>query len=286
MRSLQLIVLFSAASSSALSVTEAGMTFTTSMRNDRLYGGGEVWVVCSPCSEPLNTLKGGFRGVEFMYQNAPGVRGHRSGGLFIDRVPRFSFETSSPFPYGARLYPVINEAFCQCGNVAEVSQLVDFPRPDLAFTTDPSMAYLGVLVSSPDRQKATVGKTDRVIASCYANPQPGEQAIIEVHGPGIDLRHEFTSGDSGKLDAQITPTAPGTIEAWCTFMPYGNKSKVLTAEVVAPKIRPAPDSPDEDGMKEAAPETGCSTTGAPSVALLAALLMITRSTRSARRRAP
>ncbi len=275
MRSLQLAVLLFAASASALSVTEAGTTFTLAdpAQASSPYGSGEVWLACSACSEPLNTLKGSILGVNFVHQNAPGVRALTANGRFLGRELRWSYEISSRFPAGARLYPVVNDAMCICGNVAETSPVIDVPRPDQAFTTDPEMTGLFVLVSSPDRQKATAGKTDRLVATCDASPQQGEQGVIEVRGPGVALRHVFTSHSEGRLEADITPTAAGTLEAWCTFMPYGNTSKVKTAEVVAPKAPGGGSSGGSEHIAEPEPEGGCSATGAPALVALAALAL-------------
>lgn len=274
MRPLQLAALLFAVSSSAgtLTVLDADMTLTfpDPSQSGPVKASGEVWVSCGPCSEPLNTQKYAFREISFVYQNAPAVIPYRVGGLYTpDRMSRWSFDATNLLPRGARLYPILKAAMCICGNGAEVAW-VDVPKPELAVTTDPRMGTLVVITGDG----AVVGKTDKLVATCTANPQQGEQAVIEIQGPGIALRQAFTSGPDLRFEPQITPTAPGTIEAWCTLLPYGNKSNVLTRPVVAaeaPRSSSTKSSKTED--PEPMGEAGCSVAGAPAFALLAGLAL-------------
>lgn len=258
------------------------MTFTLTdpSQSGTVKGSGEVWVTCGPCSEPLNTQKYAFRAIEFMYEKAPAVRGYRIGGFITpDRMSRWSFDATSMLPRGARLYPIVKSAMCICGNAQEVAW-VDVPKPELAISTDPWMGGLvAIPVEYPNRQQPTAGKTDRLIATCTANPQPGEEAVIEIHGPGVDLRQAFTTGPELRFETQVTPTAPGVIEAWCTFLPYGNKSNVVTVMVVAPRVKMT-DSPDPDESNDPMMgEAGCSAAGAPAFALLSIFAAMRRRNR-------
>lgn len=278
MRSILLPVLLCAVSSSAATLDVGGdLTFTLAdpAQEAQVKGSGEVSLTCSPCSNPDNTKKFMFGSIRFVYQSAPAESPNRVGsGLYAGvRESRWSYEVTNLFPPGARLYPILQGALCVCGNGADASKATDFPKPALAFTTDPKMLPL-TYFGSAALEVPTVGVTRPLSAQCTANPKQGERATIEVHGPGIDLRHTFDDSKDGQLTADITPTAPGTIEAWCTFEPYGNRSKVVTMPVVEPADR-APENPSKRSDRDAdeTPEGGCSVTGAPAMMLLAALAL-------------
>ncbi|MBL8949715.1 MAG: hypothetical protein JNK82_02990 [Myxococcaceae bacterium] len=282
MRSILLPVLLSAVSSSAATLTVGGdlrYTLADPAQRGDVTGRGSVTLTCSPCSTPGNSVWFGFESVGFVYVNAPGERPNRASGVEKARESHWDFETRNRFPAGARLYPILNNAVCVCGNNAESSMATDFPRPDLAFTTDPKLTVL-TSWGSPEFKDLTVGKPHTLHAQCDAHPKQGEHAVLEVHGPGIDLRHTFTDSSDGQLQVEVTPSAVGTVEAWCTFEPYGNTSNVLTLPVVAPKGSGPSKGSGRDEAEGEAPAGGCSATGAPALLLLAAVSLARRRSRA------